>query len=407
MGKIREPITFFTRQNANFNNLIYKTSKVKAKTLISEPPRNRLSHGQLPPPQQQSSLLPPPSTFQFRNTQKLHQQKITKLSQNYLCEIQNRNTHIVVNYYHGIKQVTKYEHFNNNNNNNNNKIVKPFLNTPPIVKNTDNGEGQTPHPKMEDDKIDTKLLTRKANLGTIIQMLQLKVPDMLTDLLPQEFVSDKVILKILPNHFPNLPIFKGYLMYSSTLKAIQKILLLFYLNPESKIHISNIKVIEPTNSMSSDELINLTLNNNVLESSTLSKQDTSQYTTKIKIKWRTCYSGCTHIHDTQTTDAKWGSYSIDHFDWTKLLKSPNPLQTLSLLEAKKTIEGLAKTLDPLAKIKENHHANSGNKSAVGRILTGVFVFELDAENEHIMVFTIDNMEILESKETDFINGCLA
>ncbi|KAG0682774.1 hypothetical protein C6P40_004021 [Pichia californica] len=313
-------------------------------------------------------------------------------------------------YYHdhhnrGTKCITKYSN------------SRPFLILYSNRNNTNNKNNN-------DKEIDTKLLTRKANLGTIIQMLQLKIPFMLTDLLPKDFISEKIILRILPNQFPNLPIFKGYLMYCSTLKAIQKILLMFYLNPESKIHISNIKIIEPTNSLSSDELINISIDNNVLENNNNNnnnninndnKQDISKYTTKIKVKWRTCYSGCNHLRNLQTTDAKLGSYSLDHFDWTKFLKSSNPLQTLSLLEAKKTIEGLAKTLDPSINehndninnnIKNNNSNNNGN-NFTGRILTGVFIFELDAENEHVMVLTIDNMEILESKQTNFIDGCLA
>ncbi|GAV29075.1 hypothetical protein PMKS-002554 [Pichia membranifaciens] len=279
----------------------------------------------------------------------------------------------------------------------------------------ENGSGGRGSSEKGTPEINKSLLERKANLGTIIQMLQLKIPNMLTDLLPPDFVSDKIILKVLPHQFPNLPTFRGYLLYSSTLKAMQKILLMFYLNPDSKIHISDIKIIEPTNSMSSDELINLSIDANHLENESPSesltpRQDTSKYTTKVKVKWRTCYSGCEHLQDAQTTDAKWGSYSLDHFDWTKLLKSPNPLQTISLLEAKKTIEGLAKTLDPLKNIGQSagdsNTANNQNRT-VGRILTGVFIFELDAQNEHIMVFTIDNMEILESKQTNFVNGCLA
>ena len=283
-----------------------------------------------------------------------------------------------------------------------------------FLKEGDGSSGKG-SPEKRTPEINKNLLERKANLGTIIQMLQLKIPNMLTDLLPPDFVSDKIILKVLPHQFPNLPTFRGYLLYSSTLKAMQKILLMFYLNPDSKIHISDIKIIEPTNSMSSEELINLSIDANHIENespseSSATRQDTSRYTTKVKVKWRTCYSGCEHLQDAQTTDAKWGSYSLDHFDWTKLLKSPNPLQTISLLEAKKTIEGLAKTLDPLKNISrsagDSNTANNQNRT-VGRILTGVFIFELDAQNEHIMVFTIDNMEILESKQTNFVNGCLA
>lgn len=261
---------------------------------------------------------------------------------------------------------------------------------------SDNNQGNKDN---KDPKIDKKYLERKANLGTMVQMLQIKVPNLLTKIIPCEFMSKDIIMRILPNKFPQIPTIKGPVLYTSTLKAIQKLVLLFYLNPESKIHITNLKIIEPTNSMSSAELINLSIDENVIENGHVDEnravegspkqaQDVSKYTTKIKIKWRTCYSGCAHLQDKDTTDAKLGSYSLDHFDWTKLLKSPNPLQTL---------EGLAKNFDPTA----------SNDTSVGRVLTGVFIFELDANNEKISVFTIDNMEILESKEINFNNQFLA
>lgn len=257
-----------------------------------------------------------------------------------------------------------------------------------------------------DKKIDTEYLSRKANLGSMIQLLQIKVPGMLTKLLPKEIISPDIMLKILPNQLPKLPVFKGYLVYSSTLTAIQKILLLFYLNPNSKIHINNIKIIEPTNSMSSDELINLSIDNNEVENMAAPHQDTSTYTTKIKIKWRTCLSGCEDLKDKNTTAAKWGSYRIDYFDWTKLLNSSNPLHTVNLLEAKKTLEGLAKKLDPLSSDYHNTNTN-GTAVNVGRVLSGVFIFELDSKNEKIVVFTIDNLDILESKEMNYTDGCIA
>jgi hypothetical protein len=276
---------------------------------------------------------------------------------------------------------------------------KPNISKYNQVKSEINNNNEN-RPNKSDHDIDTEYLTRKANLGTMVQMLQIKVPNMLTKTIPREFVSKNIILKILPNQFPNLPEFKGYTVCSSTLKTIQKLVILFYLNPNAKIHITNIKIIEPTNSMSSDELINLSIDENRLENSTLEecempKQDTSKYTTKIKIKWRTCYSGCEHLQDKQTTDAKWGSYSLDYFNWTKFLKSTESLQK----EAKKTFEELAKTLDPLT-----NNEKSGN---VGRVLNGVFIFELDAKNEKIAVFTIDNMEILESKEINYTDGVFA
>ncbi|OUT21643.1 hypothetical protein CAS74_003764 [Pichia kudriavzevii] len=249
-------------------------------------------------------------------------------------------------------------------------------------------------------EVDTEYLRRKANLGSMVQILQVKVPKMLNKLPPKEIISKNITLRVLPNQFPNLPQFKGYLLYSTALKAIQKLLSMFYLNPDSEIHVTNIKIIEPTNSMSSDELIKLSIDNTLLENEKLENipnQDASKYTTKIKVKWRTCLSGCQHLRDKKTRDAKFGSYSLDNFDWTKFLKSPNPLETVSLLEAKKTLEGFAKSLDPSGNNNEN----------VGRVLTGVFIFELDAKNEKITVMTIDNMEILESEEMNYSDNILA
>ena len=256
---------------------------------------------------------------------------------------------------------------------------------------------QTAKKDSKDPEKDKEYTTRKANLGTLIQMLQLKVPHLLTETIPHDIVSDDIILRLLPNQFPNFPTIKGYLMCVSTIKTIQKLLHLFYLNPDTQIHINNMKVIEPTNSISSEELINLSIADNVIENEhsniegegvgSSPRQDFSKYTTKIKIKWRTCCPGCSHLQDKETTDAKLGTYRLDHFDWAKLLKSSNPL---------KTLEGFAKNLDP-----------AGDDASVGRMLTGVFIFELDAKNEHIKVFTIDNMEIIESKEVNFNGGCFA
>ncbi|TID29159.1 hypothetical protein CANINC_002116 [Pichia inconspicua] len=91
-------------------------------------------------------------------------------------------------------------------------------------------------------------------------------------------------------------------------------------------------VIEPTGSLSSEEVIKDSVD--AAESKESEQlQDTSPYTTKIKMLWK--------------TGPPEGTRPVDGQD---------------------------------------------------KILSGVFVFELDSENEKIVVFTIDNVELLNGKE---------
>ncbi|ODV87924.1 hypothetical protein CANARDRAFT_26103 [[Candida] arabinofermentans NRRL YB-2248] len=219
---------------------------------------------------------------------------------------------------------------------------------------------------------------KKANLGSMIQMLQHKVPDLLTESLPAEYISKDVILRILPKSYPNIPEFKGSMVYHTTIKTIQLFLTSFYLNPGVKLHITNIKVMEPSNSLSTNELIELSINNNSIESSTKYGQELSQYTTKIIIKWRTCLKGCPHLNNLNTTSATSGTFNTAGFEIAKYFHLTSPLKF---------------------KNDENHDPMIRDEHGIERIVTGIFIFELNAENDQIVVHTVDNCEVLENKET--------
>lgn len=242
-------------------------------------------------------------------------------------------------------------------------------------------------------------LERTANLGTMVQILQLKVPQMLTHIPPRRIMSNRIMMRILPNQFPNFPNFHGKFAVNIAMKTIQKGLTMFYINPRCQLHITDLTIIEPMKSLSDDELINLSIDNNEIGYEDCPAQEVSQYTSKIRIKWRTCLAKCEHLMDSNTDQAKYGVFSIDRFNWSKLLKASNPIQTLAVLEAKKTLEGLSntiKSLDP-----------SESSEDVGRVLTGIFVFELNAANDKVVVFTIDSLEILESKDLNYNNNTLS
>lgn len=186
---------------------------------------------------------------------------------------------------------------------------------------------------------ESRQLVRRANLGSMIESLKDNVPHMLTHLLPHEIISPNIILRLLPTQLPNLPPLKGYTVYASTLKTLQQGLHMFYLHPKSKISITHMSVIEPTGSLSCEEVIDNSIKNTEVAAEpnlNIQHQKVSNYTTKIKMLWKT-----------------------------------------SRPEGTPAVDGQNK------------------------ILSGVFVFELDAENEKIYVFTIDNVELMDSKEEEF------
>lgn len=271
---------------------------------------------------------------------------------------------------------------------------------------TQQGSGNT-NGKNGDNKekhINKNKLNRKANLGSTIEMLQLKVPKLLQELLPEGSVSKNIIFRILPHKYPKMPLFKGYLLYSTTLKTLQLALTSFYLNPKTRIHITNIKVDEPTSSMSSDELVNLSLNNTSIEKADPSINHTAQslsnYTTKIIIKWRTCLNGCPHLDHSSTAHAKMGSFKFDNLDMSKVLpESGKNLSSALVREIELNLfPGFLQRKNKKSEIKEEMAQKSDRK--LERIVSGVFIFELTADNDKIAVFTIDNCDVLENKEPD-------
>lgn len=227
-----------------------------------------------------------------------------------------------------------------------------------------------------------KQLNRKANLGTMIQMLQLRVPEMLQHLIPEAYVSKSIVLRVLPHLLTGIPPLKGYLLYSTTLKAFQMALTSFYLDPKTKMHISSIKVDEPTSSLSSDELVNLSINDTIVEHAKASQksQVVSHYTTKVIVKWRTCLRNCPHLKEHGKPVEK---SNFDKLDFSKLLPSGKLPSTLIYEMEKKVLPEFLRR---------------GSKDSGEKVITGVFVFELTAQNDRIAVLTIDNCDILEGRE---------
>lgn len=216
---------------------------------------------------------------------------------------------------------------------------------------------------------DRNQLRRKANLGVMIEMTKSRVPDMLQVLLPEQYVSKDIILRVLPHQLPKLPEIKGYMLYATTVKTFQLLLTSFYLNPQSRLHITHLKVEEPTSSKLSPNIID-------------ALQDTNRYATKIIVKFRTCIRGCPDLHNSSTTSAKLGSFSFDDFDLSRLISS-------------KGMQLPARILSELAP-----RSQSKRHEKLERVITGSLIFELNPENTIINVITVDNCDVLENGETN-------
>lgn len=229
-----------------------------------------------------------------------------------------------------------------------------------------------PDPNIEEQR-------RKTNLGAMMDLLKLFVPTLLQESLPAEMLLSNVLLRICPSHFENinayLPNIKGHVSYYATCKALQIFLTSLVLNPRTELHILLIRTSrfpEP-NCM-------------------------YEHSTKIHIRWTTCPEGCWHLSgspklvslqtnddttDASTSNAKLGSHRWSSIDPGKLLDALdlNWSLTGALANLGKGIVGLRKEDDKLE-----------------RIISGVFIFELNESNDQITVHTVEDMEVVERPE---------
>ncbi|CUM66816.1 uncharacterized protein PRCAT00004500001 [Priceomyces carsonii] len=235
---------------------------------------------------------------------------------------------------------------------------------------------------------DKKEQERKANLGSMVDELRVLIPNILNKSLPKSIISSGILLRIVPTHLEELngylPNIKGHVSYYATCKTLQLILTSVVLSPKVKLHIQKIKV-----SKDSDY------------------KCIYPESTKIEVRWTTCLEGCAHLsqedgkhksEDTSyhsTSDAKLGSHSWSKVDPVKALKhnkSNNVTTTLPSLTS--TISHWTSGLIGLT--KEN--------KKLERIISGIFIFELNDDNNKIIVHTIEDVDVIEKTEAEDVDG---
>lgn len=214
--------------------------------------------------------------------------------------------------------------------------------------------------------------TRRANLGQTTDRLRALVPLLLQKSLPKEMLLHDILLRICPSHFDLinafLPNIKGHVLYYATCKAAQIFFTSFVLNPLTKLHIQLMRV---SRSAGHDD-----------------------GTTKIYMRWLTCTEGCLHLlgsHEQSenepdsfaTAKAKLGVHSWALVDPGRVLPDQGHSWTVS-----NSIADLGKGLVGLTK----------DEPKLERIVSGIFIFDLDEENTHVTVHTVEDMNITERRD---------
>ncbi|ODV94184.1 hypothetical protein PACTADRAFT_51064 [Pachysolen tannophilus NRRL Y-2460] len=240
--------------------------------------------------------------------------------------------------------------------------------------------------------IDKDLQNRKANLGKTIEILESEIPNILNKLISSNLISSNIILRICPLSHPNLPLFKGYVTYVTTAKTLQVFLTQLILNPKVKLHIKDIKVIENrgiTNKNANFIKNNSQILNDLQQNKKLKNAETNLQayglnadSTKIIFKWRTCSEDCEDLQSSSSTShASLGKHTWSkNFDPLKFLTSPS-----------------SSTASP-STLSENSSLTKDDDLKLERILCGKFIFELNADNDKIEVFTIEDIEIVENRD---------
>ncbi|OUM51882.1 hypothetical protein BVG19_g1019 [[Candida] boidinii] len=335
------------------------------------------------------------------------------------------------------------------------KFFKNLVNRSSNVNNNSNDNNK--------DNLNKKLIDKKANLGTTIRYLIENLPNSLNSTLDSEKLSSDIILRILPRSHPNIPIFKGLIVYLTTIKTLQLILTTFFINKNVKLHLSSIKVLENTenSSLNNNELVNIS--NGISIMNEINKTAGSSGTggiysnsTKIIIKFRSCINGCNHlinknqnfntISNTKLGEIKFNS-NDNNLIFSNLLNSSNNLnffeKNSGLLNKNSIFDSLISNLNLTSTNNDNNDNNNNdsnknnnnnssssvsssssptsqtmsssesdikpdklkntNNNKLERILSGVFIFELNSNNDKILVQTIDEFEVIENEDGEFIN----
>lgn len=241
---------------------------------------------------------------------------------------------------------------------------------------------------------------KKANLGSMIEDLKEIVPNIVNKSISKDLISSEVLLRICPTHFAEfnayLPNIKGHVSYYTTCKTLQLILTSIVVNPKVKLHIQSIRSSKGTGSFNDD------------------KPDyrcVFPDSTKIFLRWSTCAEGCFHLSTGDidrkddfhsTSDAKLGSHSWSKLDASKFFNSTDSVPP-TLVEGSKTIPSIKTTI---SEVTTSLIGLTKEERKFERVISGLFIFELNEDNSKIIVHTVEDVDVVERTEFENLDDKL-
>lgn len=242
-------------------------------------------------------------------------------------------------------------------------------------------------------------LEQIANLGSMIDELKIAMPLLLSESLSPSLLSNDILLRMCPTLFDEfnyyLPKIKGHTSYFATFKTIQWILSSFVLNPRVMIHIHSIRT-----------------------SSEPDPQAVYPNSTKIYVRWKTCSADCHHLskHKPEpggtgsnpssiqsfhsTSDAKLGTHRWSQHAGPNIFLFDNAAasgkSSSSFHAIPQTVLYLTKALAGLKR----------DDRKIERVISGIFIFELNLSHTEIVAHTIENIDWLERGDSESVTGGL-
>lgn len=222
---------------------------------------------------------------------------------------------------------------------------------------------------------------RRANLGEMTEYLESQaVPDILNRPIEDNRLNHNIQLRLLPSLHPYIPTLHGITKYKTSMNGIRLIIRNFVLNERCKLHVVKVETILREEEGEAGR----------------KKYNTVSDMDKIVVKWQSCREECEHLGPGDVTSrAKMGSYKA--MGETTATKSKIPQSNNA---ASEVINYIVHPTSPVTEKLMSQHAKlvAEDKWKISRVLTGVFIFELNEDNSEIVVHTIDNVEMIDDEK---------
>lgn len=246
--------------------------------------------------------------------------------------------------------------------------LSPYYLSSSLSSSTDSGE---------DPELDLNKQRRNANLGATIEIIKELVPLITAKSLPKSILSKEILLRVCPTHFEEfnayLPAIKGHVPYYASCKLLQFLVSTIVLTPNVPLHIQSIRT---------------SLNDKAFPYYSVYPDST-----KVVVRWATSTESMHEDHSGSATLSKgWSKVAT-----TKFLGNISEDELKSGNSISATLSDLTIQIKKLAKDKRNN---------LDRVVSGIFIFELNQDNDKIIVHTVEDIDILERTETDDLPSTL-